>query len=352
MVEDISVEEFVALLNKGGIVPIDVRSPGEFEEGTIPGSLNIPLFDNEERREIGIAYKQESVDAAKDRGLEIVSAKLPQFIRELQSIPGRKAVFCWRGGMRSKTSATLLSIVAGRVYRVKGGIREYRRWVVDTLQSWNFTQQAIVINGYTGTGKTAILRMLHEKGYPVLDLEALAGHRGSIFGAVGMEPNNQRTFDSLLVHELIRLKDTPYLLMEGESRRIGKAIMPDFLVEAKERAVQLYLEMPVKERVRNILSDYAPEQYKAECLEAFRRIERKIHTPVAARIRKAMEEDRFAEAVQLLLEYYYDPKYEYTIGEYAAELVTLQADNVKEAAEKIEVYLKKWTKKAERAKHV
>lgn len=341
MVEDLSVEEFVTLVNKGEIVPIDVRSPGEFSEGTVPGSVNIPLFDDEERRAIGTIYKQESVEAAKDKGLEIVSEKLPAFIRELQSIPGRKAVFCWRGGMRSKTSATLLSLVAGKVYRVKGGVRAYRRWVVETLQTWNFTQQAIVINGYTGTGKTRILRTLHEKGYPVLDLERLAGHRGSIFGAVGLQPNNQRTFDSLLVHELIRLKNSPYILMEGESRRIGKAVMPEFLFEAKQKAVQLFLEMPAAERVRSILQDYEPERHKEECMEAFSRIERKIHTPAAASIRKALEEERFPEAVRLLLEYYYDPKYEHTISENEAELISLRAKNAEEAAEKIEVYLKK-----------
>jgi tRNA 2-selenouridine synthase len=341
LLEDITVEEFMKLLAEGGVVPIDVRSPGEFAEGSVPGAMNIPLFDDEERRIVGITYKQVSVDAAKDKGLDLVSAKLPSFIRELQSIPGRKAFFCWRGGMRSRTSATLYSLVGGKVYRVLGGFRAYRRWVVETLETWKWTQRLIVINGFTGTGKTRILQNLHEKGYPVLDLEGIAAHRGSIFGGVGLEPNNQRTFDSLLVQELIRLRNSPYVVIEGESRRIGKAVMPDFLFEAKERAEQLFIEMPTEERVRNILLDYKPELHREACLEAFGRIERKIHTPVAAQIRGYMERGEFTEAVALLLEYYYDDRYEYTINEYAAERVTIEAKDIAEATMRIEAYLKR-----------
>ena len=341
MVEDITVEQFVALLAKGDITPIDVRSPGEFVEGTVPGSVNVPLFDDEERKEIGIIYKQTSVAAAKERGLELVAAKLPSYIRELQSLPGRKAMFCWRGGMRSKTSATLLSLLEGKVYRVQGGIRAYRRWVVETLRTWEWTTPLVVLNGYTGTGKTKLLRSLHAKGYPVLDLERLAAHRGSIFGGVGLEPHNQRTFDALLAHELMRLRRSPYVLMEAESRRVGKAVLPEFLVEAKERAPQLFLELPTEVRVENILADYEPFRFKAECMEAFRHIERKIHTPAARDIRDALERDAFADAVRLLLEYYYDPRYEHTISEYNAERIHLRARTMQEAEERIEAYVKR-----------
>ncbi|MCI3923912.1 tRNA 2-selenouridine(34) synthase MnmH [Paenibacillus sp. TRM 82003] len=341
MIEDITVEQFVELLGRGDITPIDVRSPGEFSEGTVPGSLNVPLFDDDERRQIGIIYKQESVEAAKERGLEIVSAKLPAFIRELQGLPGRKAMFCWRGGMRSKTSATLLSILAGRVYRVQGGIRAYRRWIVDTLQSYELTQPLVVLNGYTGTGKTNLLRSLHRKGYPVLDLEGLAAHRGSIFGGVGLEPHNQRTFDSLLVHELIRLRNSPYILMEAESKRVGKAVLPPFLVEAKEKAPQLFLELPTEARVRNIIGDYEPHRFKAQCIEAFRHIERKIHTPAAKEIDEALHRDDFAVAVELLLGYYYDPRYEHTISEYGVERTTVRAATMQDAEMKVEAYLRK-----------
>lgn len=348
VIEDITVEQFLALLAEGDVTPVDVRSPGEFEEGTVPGSVNVPLFDNEERAEIGTIYKQQSPEAATDRGLEIVSAKLPSFIRELQQLPGRKVMFCWRGGMRSRTSATLYSLVSGKVYRLQGGIRAYRKWVVETLQTYELKSSLIVLNGYTGTGKTKLLRSLHRKGYPVLDLEAFAGHRGSIFGGIGMKPHNQRQFDALLAQELLRLRNSPYMLIEGESRRIGKTVLPDFLLEAKTRAPQLFLELPLEVRVRNILEDYDPVHHKAACLEAYRRIERRIHTPVAKEIRAAMEEDRFEEAVRLLLEYYYDPRYEHSISQYAPERTVIRVSTMEAAEAKLEAYLRKY---AYAAKH-
>src|SRR5690606_11198772 len=128
-------------------------------------------------------------------------------------IPGKKAVFCWRGGMRSKTTATVLSLMDIHAYRIAGGYRAYRQWVVQQLEELTLPE-AIVIHGNTGSGKTALLRRLKEKGYPVLDLEGMAGHRGSIFGQIGLRAHNQKTFDSLLVDELLRYRESPYVLLE------------------------------------------------------------------------------------------------------------------------------------------
>src|SRR5690606_12633367 len=182
-----------------------------------PGSVNIPLFDDEERAVIGTLYKQVSFEAAKQKGLEVVSAKLPQFIRQIAAIPGPKAVFCWRGGMRSKTTATLLSLMDIRVARLQGGFRSFRRWVVDYLEHYKLEAEAIVINGYTGSGKTKLLKQLEQMGLPVVDLEGMAGHRGSVFGQVGLTPNNQKTFESLLALRLKELTNSPYILIEAES---------------------------------------------------------------------------------------------------------------------------------------
>ncbi|PYI56143.1 tRNA 2-selenouridine(34) synthase MnmH [Paenibacillus flagellatus] len=332
MFQDIDVGKLLELQKQGELALVDVRSPQEFEESTVPGSVNVPLFDDAERAEIGTLYKQVSVQAAKDRGLEIVSAKLPDFVRSFAAIPGRKAVFCWRGGMRSRTTATLLSLMDIRVYRLAGGYRAFRRWVVETLEQFEFKPRAIVLNGNTGTGKTDILHRLAADGYPVLDLEGMAGHRGSIFGQIGMKPNNQKTFEALLALRLLELNDKPYVVMEGESRRIGKACLPPFLVEAKERGEQLLLELPLAERVRHIVERYEPHRHKAECIEAFGRIRRRIHTPIAAEIGRAMHEDRFADACALLLESYYDPRYEHAVSSYADGNVTVvRAETVDEA---------------------
>ncbi|PZE21011.1 tRNA 2-selenouridine(34) synthase MnmH [Paenibacillus xerothermodurans] len=335
MFQDITVEELLEQQRKRELVLIDVRSSSEYNDFTIPGSVNIPLFNDAERAEIGTIYKQESVEAAKQRGLEIVSAKLPAFIKRFQEIDQRKAVFCWRGGMRSRTAATLLSLMGIRVYRITGGIRQYRSWVVETLRNFELKSQMVVIHGLTGAGKTAVLHKLAQKGFPVLDIEQLAGHRGSIFGHIGVKPNNQKTFEALLLQELLRFREAPFLVMEAESKRIGKVVMPEFLVEAKERGIQLFLDIPLEQRVRHIIEDYDPMSHKEECIEAFQRLRRRLHTPVAAQIGQHFLKDDFAEGVALLLEHYYDPRYEHAGEQYEAVPERISASDPDEAAEKI-----------------
>ncbi|WP_052476493.1 tRNA 2-selenouridine(34) synthase MnmH [Cohnella kolymensis] len=342
MFQDLTMEELAELRNRKDFVLIDVRSPSEFEDSTIPGSLNIPLFDDDERAEIGTLYKQVSVQAAKERGLEIVSAKLPAFIKRFSEIPGNKAVFCWRGGMRSRTTATLLSLMNIHAYRLTGGFRAYRQWVIAHLNeaAAGFKPVSYVLNGYTGSGKTAILRYLKERGHPVLDFEDMAGHRGSIFGHIGRKASNQKTFDSLLIEELIRYRQAPYIFFEAESKRIGNVTLPDPLVEKKQRAHQLWIELPLKERVHNILDDYRPEQFAEECLQSFLKIKPRLHTPIAAEIEKSMREQDYRRAVELLLVHYYDPRYDHTVSEYEPEKRTvIRAESALAAAEKVEKFL-------------
>lgn len=340
MFQDINLEELRELQKKKKMTVIDVRSPSEFEDSTLPDSLNIPIFNDEERAEIGTLYKQTSVQAAKDRGLEIVSAKLPAFIREFGAIDGDKAVFCWRGGMRSRTTATVLSLMDIHAYRLVGGYKAYRKWVLDELEKYNFKPKSYVIHGNTGTGKTNLLHRLKQKGYPILDLEGLAGHRGSIFGHIGLKSNNQKTFDSLLLDELFKVEEAPYVLFEAESKRIGKIVIPPFLAEQKETGTQIWIEMPLESRMKIILEDYQPEQYKEQYIAAFRRIKSRIHVPIAAEIDLNLQADRFEEAVRLMLEYYYDPKYDYTSQQYEGiERVTFQVNNLDEAEAAVLRYL-------------
>ncbi|MFD5022484.1 tRNA 2-selenouridine(34) synthase MnmH [Paenibacillus sp. NPDC058367] len=332
MFQDITLEELRVLKNKKQITVIDVRSPSEYKDATLPDSLNIPFFDDEERAEVGTLYKQTSVQAAKERGLEIAAAKLPTFVKEFAAIQGDKAVFCWRGGMRSRTTATVLSLMDIHAYRLIGGYKAYRKWVLDELESYEFKAKPYVIHGNTGTGKTNLLHRLKAQSYPVLDLEGMAGHRGSIFGEIGLHANNQKTFDSLLMEELIKLGDAPYVLFEAESKKIGKVVMPPFMAEQKEIGTQIWIEMPLQARVQQILEDYRPEEYKEQCISAFRSIKSRIHIPIAAEIERCLQADMFGEAVALLLEYYYDPKYDYTSTQYEGiERVTFKVNNLDEA---------------------
>lgn len=340
MFQDITIEELRKLKSQKNVTVIDVRSPSEYKESTLPDSLNIPLFDDQERAEVGTLYKQTSVQAAKDRGLEIVSAKLPAFIKEFAAIPGDKVVFCWRGGMRSRTSATVLSLMDIHACRLVGGYKAYRKWVMDNLDSYNFKPKSYVIHGNTGTGKTNLLHRLKKLGHPILDLEGLAGHRGSIFGQIGLEANNQKTFDSLLLEDLIKLEDAPYVLFEAESARIGKVVMPPFLTQQKEVGTQIWIEMPMQSRVQQILEDYKPEQYKEQYISAFRRIKSRIHVPIAAEIDQKLQADMFGEAIALILEHYYDPRYDFSSHQYeGAEKITFTVNNLDEAEAAVISYL-------------
>ncbi len=341
MFQEITLEDLRALQESRELAFVDVRSPSEFEQATIPGSLNIPLFNDAERAEIGTIYKQTSVQAAKERGLEIVSAKLPAFMKEFAGIGPKKVVFCWRGGMRSKTTATLLSLMGIPSFRLIGGYREYRRWVVETLSSMDFAPRAYVIHGNTGTGKTALLQRLKAEDYPVLDLEEMAGHRGSVFGSIGLSSRNQKAFDALLLEEMLRIRHSPFFLIEAESKRIGKVLLPDPIIRKKEEGVPIRIDMPVEARVEQILQDYRPAEYREQYVQAFRRIKSRIHTPVAAEIEAFLLTDRYADAVELLLTHYYDPRYAHSAelhGDHPA--VQFKVRNVEEALEAVRGYLR------------
>ncbi|MFD2670424.1 tRNA 2-selenouridine(34) synthase MnmH [Marinicrinis sediminis] len=337
--KEIQIEELLQLYAKGDIQLIDVRSPSEYEEGTIPGSWNAPIFDDEERSEIGTIYKQISKEAAKERGLEIVSSKMPTWIKSIRDIPGNKAVFCWRGGMRSKTTVTLLSLMDEKLVRLTGGYRAFRKWTTQFLTHHTMSAKVVTIHGYTGSGKTSLLHRLKQEGFPVLDLEAMAGHRGSIFGHIGTRPANQKTFDGRLALELQRLKEAPYLIMEAESKRIGKVLLPAFLLEAKEKGQVFFLDVPLEERVRQIQQEYRPEQHAKACQVAFQRIKQRIHTPIAAEIEDHMENENWSQAIKLLLQFYYDPRYEFGQERYEQTIVHLDSATLDEAVEQIRTAL-------------
>lgn len=341
MFQDITLHDLFKRQKAEPITLIDVRSPQEFAEFAIPGSINIPVFDNKERAEVGTLYKQVGPEAAKEKGLALFSAKLPDFIASFQSIESEKVVYCWRGGMRSKTAATVLDLMGKQVLRLDGGIRSYRRWVMHTLEAQNFSPKMYVLNGYTGSGKTILLNRLKEQGYPVLDLEGLANHRGSVFGQIGLQPHNQKTFESLLVEEIVRYDKTPYILLEGESKRIGKASLPAFLYEGKEAGMQIFIHLPLEQRIENILSDYNPDTHRKQVSEAFQRIQKHIHTPIGKQISDDLEQGNFPSAIALLLEYYYDPRYEYAIKHYPNDSqIHIHADNLDEAFEAVISFIK------------
>jgi tRNA 2-selenouridine synthase len=339
MFKDITPEELYNLKTNDKVI-VDVRSPKEYNDATIPGAINIPLFTDDERAEVGTIYKQQGQEAAKDRGLEIYSKKLPAFIKAFKALPQPITVFCWRGGMRSKTAATVLDLMNINVNRLSGGIKAYRLWMKEQLDTITIPE-LYVLNGHTGNGKTKMLQTLKKQGYPVINLEQLASHRGSIFGQIGLEPTNQRMFDLQLGEALIHYQQAPYIVIEGESSRIGRIKIPERFFNQKETSRQLFISLPIEKRIALILSDYHPETHHDQFVEAFSIIKRRIHTPVAHRIDKALQSRDYHAVIRDLLDYYYDPRYNHSTA-YTKELMTtIEAASLEEAIDLVKQLLPK-----------
>lgn len=337
MFKDISPADLFELKESGHVV-VDVRSPKEFKEATIPGAINIPLFTDDERAQVGTTYKQKGQDAAKELGLEIFSKKLPSYIKKFKELNAPVTVFCWRGGMRSTTAATVTDLMNVKINRLTGGIRAYRNWMKEQLDTVPLPP-FYVLNGHTGNGKTHILRQLKAEGYPVIDLEGMARHRGSIFGQIGLEPSNQRMFNLLLGEELLRYQQSPYILVEGESARIGKVVIPERIFHHKEESPQLVVDLPLDERVRIILSDYSPDKHHEEFVEAFGRISRRIHTPVSKTTAHALEDRNYPEAIKNLLTHYYDPHYKKSITTEDKAIISIEEPSIDYAIKRVKEQL-------------
>lgn len=342
MNHDRSIQECMEAMEE--YTPIDLRSPGEYELNHIPGAVNIPLFNNEERAEIGTIYKQVGQKEARWRAMEIVSPKLPSILGEIKKISesGKKPLlYCWRGGMRSRTTALFAELSGLVVFRIEGGYRAYREYIVNLIPSL-IPEKAIIIDGMTGTGKTKILHQLKQLGYPVLDLERYANHRGSIFGAItGETPHNQKMFDSLLAEDLMKMKGSPYFIMEGESKRIGHAVQPPELYEKKEKGMHIRVSCSLETRVERIYEEYVngakdPEMFHEKAGEALKRILKRVKpADIQQELLMHLEEKNYKEMTRLLMVYYYDPRYANKISEYTGIFKEVDSESIDNAIQEI-----------------
>lgn len=338
--KELPIEDLFTLENK---TVIDIRSPIEFADGAIPGAVNVPLFTNEERAEIGTIYKHEGQAAAKWRAMELVSPKIPDMLQSIKSYhdEGELVIHCWRGGMRSKAVVTFLEFAGIYAWRLVGGYKAYRHYILENIPK-HLPGKAVVIHGMTGVGKTEVLKILRQKGYPVLDLEAMAGHRGSIFGTIGLgDGHNQKTFDSLLYKGLLEIQGADYFLVEAESKRIGKAVQQEELMEVKFKGTNIYLHSPLQQRVELLVAEYVtpyeqePWFYDKISLGIEKVLRRVKDSDIRKRLEDTLAEKNYQEMILLLLEYYYDPRYDHARQEYEGEFYDIFAENPSDAAEKI-----------------
>lgn len=267
------------LLDHGYDTVIDVRSPAEFAEDHVPGAINLPVLDNEERARVGTMYKQVSPFDARKIGAALVFRNAAHHIEtSLSHHDGRwrPLIYCWRGGQRSGSFAWLLREIGWRSDVVQGGYKTYRRLVADMLHHRPLPFRFVQLGGYTGTAKTELLPLLAARGVQVIDLEGLANHRGSLLGSMGEQPS-QKAFESALAGTLCRLDPARPVLVEAESSKIGQILVPPSLWDGMKVAPWIEVTAPLEARTEyllraydDILSDRATLQARLSPLKAHR----------------------------------------------------------------------------------
>jgi tRNA 2-selenouridine synthase len=293
---------------------IDVRTPAEFAEDHIPGAINCPVLDDAERVTVGTLYQQASPFEARKLGAALVSKNIARHLQECffdRPKSWKPLIYCWRGGQRSGAMNIILSQVGWASSQLEGGYKAYRRDTLQQLAAIPHTLDIRIICGPTGCGKSRLLGVLAEAGHQVLDLEALANHRGSVLGLVPDQSQpTQKWFDTLLLQALRQLDPSRPVYVEAESNRIGLISLPDALCRAMHDSACLFLEVPLMERVRFLLEDYRfycnePERLVTQ-LDVLKPLYGKARLGRWSTLARAGE---FAPLVEELLTQHYDPAY-------------------------------------------
>ena len=333
-IQKVTIEEFLSLAKLHPV--LDMRSPGEYAHAHIPTAHNLPLFSDEERKQVGTAYKQQSRKAAIKIGLDYFGVKMRTMVEHAEAlIVGRRLlaveqdqsnneqpttnnilVHCWRGGMRSAAVAWLLDMYGFKVYLLAGGYKAYRKWVLAQFEKdYNFN----IIGGYTGSGKTLLLHELKNQNKTIVDLEGLANHKGSAFGALqGLPQPGQEMFENLLGEalfvarcELFEAKDSSTkneqqktdIFLEDESQRIGNLQIPMPLWRNMRKAPVFFMDIPFEERLIYITEEYGKLK-KQTIQDAIIRIQKRLGGLETKNALNFLEEDNFKDCFRILLAYY------------------------------------------------
>lgn len=306
-------------------VYVDVRSPEEFGEDHVPGSVNLPLFDDRERKEVGTLYRAAGRDQAIRRGTSIVGGKLENLVGSFLCYQEKNIILlCARGGMRSGSLASLLDSIGLRVYRLKDGYKGYRHYVMKRLESLSLPWPLFVLQGLTGAGKTEIIRRLS----CAIDLEWMAGHRSSVFGGIGIEQNSQKRLESLLLERIGELAGEAFCVIEGESRKIGNLHVPEGLYRIMGGSPVVYIDTPLDRRVDIIYREYSAHCDGENIPAIVNGLASKLGQKTAETLLALYADGDIREFIRVMLEKYYDPLYRHSLQkkEYAAVVVNLDTD--------------------------
>lgn len=282
---------------------LDTRSPSEYAKGHIPGASSFPLFEDSERADVGVAYKQKGRRPAVKTGLRIVGPKLESFIEGAEAYGAERFLMhCWRGGMRSESMAWLFERSGFEVDLLKGGYKGFRRALLRYFEEQELDLR--VLTGPTGSGKTKVLQEMERMGEQVVDLEGHARHAGSSFGtqATDGQPSTEQ-FQNELYEAFRPLDPERPIWIEDESFRIGGVHLIEALYHRKEQAPLYHIEIPWEERVKGLVSDYG-ELSKEALIKATRRIEKRLGQKRTEAAIEHIEKGELEEAVPLILTYY------------------------------------------------
>lgn len=339
----IDIEEILQMPEQ---VIVDVRSESEYQEATIPGAVNLPLLNNQQRVLVGTIYREQGPDAAKSLGLKLVGPGLNRYVESFRQVSPKQEIvlFCWRGGLRSKFVADLLDTMGFKVYRLKGGFKAHRRFVNSYLGRSGLPVRVIVLDGLTGVGKTDVLNELRSVGIPILDLEGLALHRGSVFGKIGLPPSpGQKMFESLIVRDLREAERAGVVVVECESRRLGKLLVPPILVKAMGQGRRVLLYAGLEQRVARIKEIYASgggEGIRA-LQESTMHLSRYLGHSKVQELNQLLDQGRLDEVFAYLLTRYYDPLYKYPSRPDPGFELCVDTTDLKQAAAIIKEYVVK-----------
>ncbi len=249
-----TIEEFLKLNETFPL--IDVRSPAEYEQAHIPGAVNIPLFDNEERKQVGTTYKQKGKESAVLLGLDYIGPRMAEVVKQARKLAVNRTVMvhCWRGGMRSASMAWLFETIGLKTFTLEGGYKAYRYFIRNEFSN---KAKLFILGGSTGSGKTAILKELQNLGEQFLDIEGIAHHKGSVFGPLGQKPQpTNEQFENNMAAVWQKFDLTKTIWVEDESRQLGKCGIPNPLFEQMRKATVIKINVPKKERIKRLVNEY------------------------------------------------------------------------------------------------
>jgi len=307
------------LQNQEQFVIVDVRSAKEYKEDHIPGAVSMPILTDEERHEVGTLYKKVSKETAKEQGLVYAAPKLLdyyRFARETVKSGKRICFACFRGGMRSHSVATVVTMMNIPAYVLEGGYKAYRHEVNRFFED-PMPFSLLVLHGYTGVGKSLALEALEEKGEPIVHLERLAMNSGSVYGNVFYDDRTvtQKNFESALyaeIHANLKRGKT-YAWVESEGKRVGKAVLPARFYHATAEGIHIRLETSMNQRIQNLYHDYSEGGRLDILVAATNRLRKRLGHARCDKILKDIHNNRMEDAIEELLVHYYDPLYEHSM---------------------------------------